>query len=148
MYCIKIDYLIFMYKIFIYIVSACLHPIHSDPQNSRNKNQKMRSSWQNSIYHQRKYRQDWESKNHKDINYILPSLKIMMNLESQGIYKVPCRNCDQTYIDQTNKRIHVRRRTSEHSMKRKMNKVTGATCESSVSFRWFRKYQSQSLHHT
>ncbi|KAK4873011.1 hypothetical protein RN001_015040 [Aquatica leii] len=45
----------------------------------------------------------------KKINQILPNPKTKIDLESQGVYKIPCKYCDGCYMGQTNRRVNIRR---------------------------------------
>ena len=49
----------------------------------------------------------------KKISATLPNPKTKIPLEGQGVYEIPCRDCSQSYIGQTNRRINVRR--DEHA---------------------------------
>lgn len=43
------------------------------------------------------------------ISNLLPTPKEKIPLECQGVYEIPCADCDKTYVGQTNRRISVRR---------------------------------------
>ncbi|KAK4887865.1 hypothetical protein RN001_004136 [Aquatica leii] len=45
----------------------------------------------------------------KKINQILPNPKTKIDLESQGVYKIPCKDCDGCYVGQTNRRVNIKR---------------------------------------
>lgn len=60
----------------------------------------------------------------KKIGQILGNPKTKIPLENQGVYEVPCRDCEKKYIGQTNRRINVR--TEEHRNAVKNNQSTSS----------------------
>lgn len=55
----------------------------------------------------------------KKIGEILHNPKDKIRLEHQGVYEVPCGECEKTYIGQTNRRINVRNEEHKNAVKKK-----------------------------
>lgn len=54
----------------------------------------------------------------RKISSILRNPKTKIALESQGVYEIPCLDCDQTYIGQTNRRVNVRKEEHQNSVRK------------------------------
>ena len=55
----------------------------------------------------------------KTIANILGNPKDKIELENHGVYSIPCADCDQTYIGQTNRRISTRVQEHKNSLRNK-----------------------------
>nr|XP_023024234.1 uncharacterized protein LOC111512359 [Leptinotarsa decemlineata] len=56
----------------------------------------------------------------RTIRSMLRNPKDQIPLESQGVYEVPCHDCDRTYIGQTNRRINIRKDKHKLAVKGKI----------------------------
>ncbi|KAF2892433.1 hypothetical protein ILUMI_13739 [Ignelater luminosus] len=54
----------------------------------------------------------------RKISTILPNFKTKINLENQGVYKIPCGNCDRSYVGQTNRRTNMRKEEHQNAVQR------------------------------
>ncbi|KAK5638722.1 hypothetical protein RI129_013017 [Pyrocoelia pectoralis] len=52
------------------------------------------------------------------ISQMLPNPKTKVNLEQQGVYEIPCKDCQGSYIGQTNRRINVRKEEHQNAVKK------------------------------
>ncbi|KAF2897603.1 hypothetical protein ILUMI_08572 [Ignelater luminosus] len=54
----------------------------------------------------------------RKISTILPNSKTKINLENQGLYKIPYRNCNRSYVGQTNTRMNVRKEEHQNAVQK------------------------------
>ncbi|XP_023311228.1 uncharacterized protein LOC111691923 [Anoplophora glabripennis] len=63
----------------------------------------------------------------RKIGNILPSAKTKIPLEGQGVYQIPCGDCEKSYIGQTNRRVQTRR--EEHRNAVEKNQATSSLAQ-------------------
>lgn len=54
----------------------------------------------------------------RKISTVLRNPKTKIPLENQGVYEIPCLNCERTYIGQTNRRVNARRDEHKNSVRK------------------------------
>lgn len=65
----------------------------------------------------RKHKIDTIFKTDKKISNVLRNAKKPIPLEAQGVYEIPCLDCNKSYVGQTNRRISVRKQEHVHSVR-------------------------------